>query len=86
MRIDFRGDEIEVADEAHDSARAHDLELSGRLGDISTLIAAPLAGGLPTHESRGRRAIACLPEMPGMPAPAGKDAGPKEGVGLGTPV
>lgn len=61
VRIDFRGDEIEVADEARDSAPVHDLELSGRLGDISTLIAAPLAGGLPKPTNRrGRRAIACL--------------------------
>lgn len=61
VRIDFRGDEIEVADEAADSDRAYDLELSGRLGDVSALIATPLAGGLPKPTTRrGRRAIARL--------------------------
>lgn len=61
VRIDFRGDEIEVADEAIDSDRAYDLELSGRLGDVSALIATPLAAGLPNPTTRrGRQAIARL--------------------------
>ena len=61
VRVDFRGDEIEVADETDEVDCACDLELSGRLGDVSALIAAPLAGGLPRPTSRrGRRAIARL--------------------------
>jgi hypothetical protein len=61
VRIDLRGDEIEVADEPDGDDRAYDLELSGRLGDVTALIAAPLAGGLPKPTTRaGRRAIARL--------------------------
>jgi hypothetical protein len=61
VRIDLRGDEIEVADEPDGDDRAYDLELSGRLGDITALISAPLAGGLPKPTTRqGRRAIARL--------------------------
>lgn len=61
VRIDFRGHEIEVADETADSDGAYDLELSGRLGDVSALIATPLAAGLPNPTSRrGRQAIARL--------------------------
>ncbi|MGH2919367.1 MAG: hypothetical protein ACRDLS_12340 [Solirubrobacteraceae bacterium] len=61
VRVDFRGDEIEVADDAAGEDRACDLELSGRLGDITALIAAPLAGGLPKPTTRrGRGALARL--------------------------
>src|SRR4051794_33785028 len=61
VRIDFRGDEIEVADDRHDDAGTCDLELSGRLSDIAALIAAPLAAGLPNPASRaGRRALVRL--------------------------
>jgi hypothetical protein len=61
VRIDLRGDEIEVADDVDSDDRACDLELSGRLGDIATLIVAPLAGGLPKPTTRrGRQAIARL--------------------------
>ena len=61
MRIDLRGDEIEVADDVDGEPRAYDLELSGRLGDVATLVVAPLAGGLPKPTTRrGRRAIARL--------------------------
>ena len=59
--VDFRGDEIEVADEPDEADLACDLELGGRLGDISKLIAAPLAGGLPNPTTRaGRKAITRL--------------------------
>lgn len=58
VRIDFRGDEIEVADDICCDGVACDLELTGRLGDIAALIVAPLAGGLPNPTTRaGRRAI-----------------------------
>lgn len=58
VRIDFRGDAIEVADDLEDDAGTCDLELTGRLSDIAALIAAPLAGGLPNPATRaGRRAI-----------------------------
>jgi len=61
VRIDFRGDEIEVSDDADDEDRPCDLELSGRLGDIAALVVAPLAGGLPKPTTRrGRGAIARL--------------------------
>jgi hypothetical protein len=61
VRIDFRGDEIEIADDAAGEDRACDLEVSGRLGDVSALIVAPLAGGLPKPTTRrGRRAITRL--------------------------
>lgn len=61
VRIDFRGDEIEVGDEQHDEDRAVDLLVSGRMGDINALIAAPLSAGLPRPTStRGRKALARL--------------------------
>jgi hypothetical protein len=61
VRIDFRGDEIEIADDDGDADRAHDLEITGRLGDFSALIGAPLAGGLPKPTTRrGRHALARL--------------------------
>lgn len=61
VRIDFRGDEIEVADDEAHEDRAHDLQITGRLGDLNALIAAPLAGGLPKPTTRrGRHAIARL--------------------------
>lgn len=60
VRIHFRGDEIEVADDRDDAAVC-DLELGGRLGDIAALIAAPLAAGLPNPaSSAGRRALVRL--------------------------
>ena len=60
VRIDFRGDEIEIADDAAGVDRACDLEVSGRLGDVSARVA-PLAGGLPKPTTRrGRRAITRL--------------------------
>lgn len=61
VRIDFHGDAIEVADDLIGEAAACDLELTGRLSDISALIAAPLAAGLPNPATRaGRRAIVRL--------------------------
>jgi hypothetical protein len=61
VRIDFRGDEIEVGDDPEGADRAHDLEVSGRMGDVTALIAAPLAGGLPKPTTRaGRAALARL--------------------------
>jgi hypothetical protein len=61
VRIDFRGDEVEVGDDDEDSDRAHDLEVIGRMGDVTALIAAPLAGGLPKPTTRpGRAALARL--------------------------
>jgi hypothetical protein len=61
VRIDFRRDEIEVADDLRGDDAACDLELTGRLSDISALIAAPLAAGLPNPATRaGRRAIVRL--------------------------
>src|SRR3954452_2438387 len=61
IRIDFRGDEIHVADDEEDADRASDLEVRGRMGDVTALIASPLAGGLPKPTSRrGRLAIARL--------------------------
>jgi hypothetical protein len=61
VRIDFRGDEIEVGDELDADDRAVDLVVRGRMGDINALIAAPLAGGLPRPTSaRGRKALARL--------------------------
>ena len=60
VRIEFRGSEIEVADDRDDSAVC-DLECNGRLGDIAALIAAPLAAGLPNPAmSAGRRALVRL--------------------------
>lgn len=61
VRIDFAGHEIHVADGQVVADRAHDLEIVGRLGDVTALIAAPLAGGLPKPTSpRGRAALARL--------------------------
>jgi hypothetical protein len=61
VRIEFRGEEIEVADDIGDEDRPCDLELSGRLGDIAALVVAPLAGGLPNPATRpGRQAIVRL--------------------------
>jgi hypothetical protein len=61
VRIDFRGDAIEVGDDPDGDDAACDLVLSGRLSDISALIAAPLAAGLPNPATRaGRRAIVRL--------------------------
>jgi hypothetical protein len=61
VRLDFRGDEVEVGDDVEDSDRAHDLEIIGRMGDVTALIAAPLAGGLPKPTTRaGRAALARL--------------------------
>lgn len=61
VRIEFRGDEIEVADDMDGDDRAVDLLISGRMGDINALISAPLTGGLPrpTHP-RGRKALSRL--------------------------
>jgi hypothetical protein len=61
VRVDFRGDEIIVCDDDLDGDRAHDLVITGRLGDVNALIATPLSGGLPRPTSaRGRRALARL--------------------------
>jgi hypothetical protein len=61
VRIDFRGDEVEVADDPDGVDRAHDLEVIGRMGDVTALISAPLAGGLPKPTTRaGRAALARL--------------------------
>jgi hypothetical protein len=61
VRIEFRGEEIEVTDDVDAEDRACDLELSGRLGDIAALLVVPLAGGLPMPTTRrGRGAIARL--------------------------
>jgi hypothetical protein len=61
VRIEFRGDEIEVADDLDGDAAPCDLELNGTLGDIAALIVAPLAGELPNPTTRaGRQAIVRL--------------------------
>ena len=61
IRIDFRGDEIHVGDDEDHADRASDLEVRGRMGDVTALIASPLAGGLPKPTTRrGRLAIARL--------------------------
>ncbi len=61
VRLDFRGDEIEVSDELEPEDRAVDLVVSGRMGDINAMIAAPLSAGLPRPTSaRGRKALARL--------------------------
>ena len=61
VRLDFRGEEIEVSDTGDDEDRAHDLEITGRLGDFNALIASPLTGGLPKPTTRrGRHALARL--------------------------
>jgi hypothetical protein len=60
VEIDFRGDEIIVAD-ADDADRAHDLVVEGAFHDFAALIAAPLTGGLPRPTSAiGRAAIGRL--------------------------
>ena len=61
MRIDFRGDEVEVGDDLGGPGRPDHLEVSGRMGDVTALIAAPLTGGLPKPTKRpGRAALARL--------------------------
>lgn len=61
VRIDFRGYEVEVGDDLEDSDWAHDLEVIGRMGDVTALITAPLTGGLPKPITRaGRAALARL--------------------------
>jgi len=61
VRVDFRGDGIEVCDDPLSEDRAHDLVITGKLGDVNALIATPLAGGLPRPTSaRGRKALARL--------------------------
>ena len=61
IRVDFRGEEIEVHDDLDEADRAFDLEVRGRMGDVTALIASPLAGGLPKPTTRrGRLAIARL--------------------------
>jgi hypothetical protein len=61
VRVDFRGDEIEVGDDPEGAGGAHDLAVTGRMGDVTALIAAPLTGGLPLPTSRaGRAALARL--------------------------
>jgi hypothetical protein len=60
VRIDFCGQEIIVSDTTPED-RAYDLAIEGRLPDVVTLIAAPLAGGLPKPTSgAGRAALARL--------------------------
>jgi hypothetical protein len=61
VRLDFRGDEVIVGDDPDGADRAHDLEIVGRMGDITALIASPLTGGLPKPTTRtGRAALARL--------------------------
>jgi hypothetical protein len=61
VRLDFRGEEVIVGDDPDGADRAHDLEIVGRMGDITALIAAPLTGGLPKPTTRtGRAALARL--------------------------
>lgn len=58
VRIAFGGGEIEVADDLVGDDASCDLEISGRLGDITALIVAPLTRGLPNPATRtGRQAI-----------------------------
>ena len=38
VRIDFRGDEVEVGDDLGGPDRPYDLEVSGRMGDVTALI------------------------------------------------
>lgn len=58
VRIAFGGDEIEVADDLIGEDASCDLQLSGRLGDITALIVTPLTRGLPNPATRtGRQAI-----------------------------
>jgi hypothetical protein len=60
VEVDFRGDEIVVAD-ARDVDRAHDLVVAGAFHDFAALIAAPLTGGLPRPTTAiGRAALGRL--------------------------
>ena len=60
VEVDFRGDEILVAD-ASDADRAHDLVLEGAFHDFAALLASPLTGGLPRPTNAiGRSALARL--------------------------
>jgi hypothetical protein len=60
VEIDFRGEEILVAD-ARDADRAHDLVLEGAFHDFAALLASPLTGGLPRPTNAvGRAALARL--------------------------
>jgi len=60
VEVDFRGDEILVAD-AHDADRAHDLVLEGAFHDFAALLASPLTGGLPRPTNAiGRAALGRL--------------------------
>lgn len=55
----FAGGLVDVGDD--DGTVAADLEIAGRLGDVTTLIAAPLAGGVPKPTApAGRAALARL--------------------------
>jgi hypothetical protein len=61
VRLDFRGDEVVVGDDPDGADQAHDLEIVGRMGDVTALIAAPLTGGLPKPTTRtGRAALSRL--------------------------
>jgi hypothetical protein len=60
VEVDFRGDEILVAD-AREADRAHDLVLEGAFHDFAALLAAPLTGGLPRPTNAiGRAALGRL--------------------------
>ncbi len=60
VEVDFRGDEILVAD-ARDADRAHDLVLEGAFHDFAALLASPLTGGLPRPTNAiGRAALGRL--------------------------
>lgn len=60
VRIDFRGEEIVVADVTADD-RVHDLLIEASLPDLVATVGAPLAGGLPKPTTTaGRTAIARL--------------------------
>jgi hypothetical protein len=60
VRIDLCGDSITVADATGDE-RAYDLIVEAGLPAVTTLISAPLLGGLPKPTTpEGRAAIACL--------------------------
>jgi hypothetical protein len=62
VRIDLRGDTIAVEDASGDE-RAHDLIIEGALPAVTTLISAPLMGGLPKPTTaEGRAALARLAE------------------------
>ena len=60
VEVDFRGDEILVAD-ARDADRAHDLVLEGAFHDFAALLVSPLTGGLPRPtNATGRAALGRL--------------------------